>query len=129
MVLGYWRIRKVLPSALKTSPARNHEEARQRTLWLYRTCLRQAAEIQQIYPLDVPIPHIRARMRQEFEKNRYVAQLDSINTLLMKGQMELEETLYMWKTQATVMNYFREPYEIKAERKKASNWLADFYSQ
>jgi NADH dehydrogenase (ubiquinone) 1 alpha subcomplex subunit 6 len=54
----------------------------------------QAAEIQAIYPLDVPVYQIRRRMRQEFEKNRFVRDLDTINVLLFKGWTELEETLY-----------------------------------
>jgi NADH dehydrogenase (ubiquinone) 1 alpha subcomplex subunit 6 len=120
MPLGYFRIRKIIPAAVKTQPCATSEEARQRTLWLYRTCLRQvhpihlhslndtqAAEIQALYPLDVPVPQIRRRMREEFEKNRYVKNLDVINAVLMKGTMELEEMLHMWKTHSHVMKYFK----------------------
>ena len=45
--------------------------------------------------MDVPVYQIRRRMRQEFDKNRFVDQLSVRNTLIMKGSMELEETLYM----------------------------------
>lgn len=34
------------------------------------------------------------------------------------GNMELEETLYMWKTKSHVMKYFKEPYELEQEAKK-----------
>lgn len=126
MVLGYFRIRKILPSEFKTQPAASKEEARQRAIWLYRTCLRHAPEIQSIYPLDIPISQIRQRMREEFEKNRFVDNLDTINVLLMKGQMELEETLYMWKTRGHVEHMFsKESHEIVKENEKKS-WMSGF---
>jgi NADH dehydrogenase (ubiquinone) 1 alpha subcomplex subunit 6 len=65
-------------------------------------------------------------MRQEFEKNRYLQNLDVINVSLMKGIMELEEMLYMWKTPSHMMKYFKEPQEIKQEFQKI-DFLSSFY--
>lgn len=65
-------------------------------------------------------------MRQEFEKHRYVDDLAVKSGLLMKGTMELEETLYMWKTHSHVMKYFQEPYEIAREQKLKQDWMAGF---
>ena len=67
-------------------------------------------------------------MRQEFEKNRYVRDLDAINVLLFKGVAELEETLYMWKTQSHVLKYFKDPEDAQEdERKSRGGWLQAFY--
>lgn len=68
---------------------------------------------------------IRQRMRQEFEKNRFVDNLDVKNMMIFRGTAELEETLYKWKTTNHVMKYFKEDYETKATQKKG--FLQEFY--
>lgn len=68
-------------------------------------------------------------MREEFEKNRYVDNLNVINTLLMKGQAEFEETIHMWKTANHVMKYFKDAEDVAVERQKSGGFLAEFYSQ
>ena len=65
-------------------------------------------------------------MRQEFERNRFVDDLAVKSGLLMKGTMELEETLYMWKTQSHVMKYFKEPFELAREQAVKQDWMAGF---
>lgn len=40
MALGYFKLRKIIPSAAKTIPATSVPEARQKSLALYRSCLR-----------------------------------------------------------------------------------------
>ena len=64
-------------------------------------------------------------MRQEFEKNRYVDNLDAINVLLFRGVLELEETLYMWKTVNHVMNYFKDAEDLEEEGRK-KDFLSGF---
>jgi NADH dehydrogenase (ubiquinone) 1 alpha subcomplex subunit 6 len=67
-------------------------------------------------------------MRQEFEKNRYVDNLDVKNMLIFQGAAELEETLHMWKTQSHIMKYFKDPEEVREEREKKQDFLSEFYS-
>ncbi|KAI3646886.1 hypothetical protein MP228_007107 [Amoeboaphelidium protococcarum] len=140
MALGYFRLRKIIPSNWKTQNAKSPEEARQRVIWLYRQCLRYSPEIQSLYPLDIPIYQMRAKFRAEFDKNKYVSNLSTINMLLGKGQMELEEFLYMWKTQGSAMDFFVKgegavpeddtaraiPQSIQAPNE--SKFLRDFYN-
>lgn len=104
--MGYFRLRKILPASIKTRRAETAEEARQRVLHLYRQCLRQSPEIQMLYPLDVPLHQMRQKFRSEFERNRHVTSLATINVLLSKGHMELEEMLHMWKTHGSTMDFF-----------------------
>lgn len=125
MVLGYFRLRKLLPAEWKTQPSKTPDEARRRAIQLYRLALRYAPELQSLYVLDMPVNAIRARFRQEFERHRHISpdtQLDTVNHLLMRGQMELEEMLYMWKTRGHMMKYFTEPYEhsVRSARPQSS---------
>lgn len=64
-------------------------------------------------------------MRQEFERHRFVKNLDTINVLLFKGTAELEETLYMWKTANHVMRYFKDVEQLETEA-RTSGWLNGF---
>lgn len=54
-------------------------------------------EIVKIYVLEVPIPAVRAKIRQEFERNRYVKQLPVVDMLITKSNMEFQETMNYWK--------------------------------
>lgn len=54
-------------------------------------------EIVKIYVLNVPIPAARAKIRQEFERNRYVKQLPVVDMLIAKSNMEFQETMNYWK--------------------------------
>ncbi|RMJ21539.1 nadh-ubiquinone oxidoreductase [Aspergillus sp. HF37] len=60
-----------------------------------------------MYSLNIPVSAIRTKIRQEFEKNRYVKQLSVIDVLLFQSNTEFQETLNFWKQLAHVMKYFR----------------------
>ncbi len=50
----------------------------------------QAPEIQQMYSLNMPVSAIRTKMRQEFERHRYVAQLKTVDVLLFNSHTEFQ---------------------------------------
>jgi hypothetical protein len=50
----------------------------------------QAPEIQTMYSLNMPVSRLRTKMRQEFERHRYVSQLPTVDVLLSKSQMEYQ---------------------------------------
>jgi hypothetical protein len=60
-----------------------------------------------MYLLDVSTPAIRAKIRQEFERNRYVQQLPVVDMLVTKSNMEFQETMNYWKQIPHIMRYFR----------------------
>jgi len=52
------------------------------------TC--KAPEIQTMYSLNMPVAKIRAKVRQEFEKHRYVNQLQAVDVLLQLHHAEYQ---------------------------------------
>jgi NADH dehydrogenase (ubiquinone) 1 alpha subcomplex subunit 6 len=63
------------------------EEARGRTLALYREFLREIPRMVAIYPLDLPISTLRASMRRKFNAAKNETSLPIINRLLIKGKL------------------------------------------
>lgn len=43
-----------------------------------------------MYSLNMPVSAIRTKMRQEFERHRYVAQLKTVDVLLMNSHQEFQ---------------------------------------
>jgi NADH dehydrogenase (ubiquinone) 1 alpha subcomplex subunit 6 len=78
-----------------------------------------------LYALEVSSRQIRSRVRQEFEKHRYVSDTKVIDRLLFKGRQEYEETMNQWKQKTHVMRYFNEdPYAPR----KPETFLEKFYA-
>ncbi|EEP78214.1 NADH-ubiquinone oxidoreductase 14.8 kDa subunit [Uncinocarpus reesii 1704] len=67
----------------------------------------QSPEIQTMYSLNLPVSAIRTKIRQEFERHRYVNQLPAVDVLLFQSHAEFQETLNFWKQLSHVMKYFR----------------------
>lgn len=52
--------------------------------------LLQAPEIQQMYSLNMPVSALRTKMRQEFERHRYVNQISVVDMLLFQSHAEFQ---------------------------------------
>ncbi len=50
----------------------------------------QAPEIQTMYSLNKPVAELRTKMRQEFERHRYVSQLSVVDVLLFQNHAEFQ---------------------------------------
>jgi NADH dehydrogenase (ubiquinone) 1 alpha subcomplex subunit 6 len=46
-----------------------------------------------MYSLNMPVSKIRTRVRQEYERHRYVGQLPTVDVLISKSQMEFQVRL------------------------------------
>ena len=44
---------------------------------------------------------VRLKIRQDFERNRHIDNLDVINMLLHKNQQEYQETMNQWKQEVS----------------------------
>lgn len=69
--------------------------------------MQQAPEIVNLYVLDMPVPAVRSKIRQEFERHRYINQLSVVDVLITKNNMEFQETMNYWKQIPQLMKYFR----------------------
>ncbi|KAK9476381.1 subunit NB4M of protein NADH:Ubiquinone oxidoreductase [Lipomyces japonicus] len=97
-----------------TSPAKATLDA----VHLYRRFLRAVPTIVRLYQIDFPLPTVRSKIRQEFERQRFVTSLPVINILIAKGHMEYQETINFWKQKPQVFKYFvQEEYPERYVRK------------
>ncbi|CAN8030454.1 unnamed protein product [Ixodes persulcatus] len=88
-------------------------EARRRVLNLYKAWYRQMPSIVKMYDIPVTAEQGRSKLRQEFLKNKHVRDIRSIDLLVIKGQMELVETLKIFKQKSHVMAFFKDTVEPK----------------
>lgn len=122
------------------------EEARKRVLNLYRAWYRQVpyiGEFWHFFPLvmsslvyifflcstvkDFDIPksekQVRDKLKEEFLKNKDVKDIRVIDMLVIKGQMDLKESVNIWKQKGHIMKYWQESVE-----QKPTDFLSKFFS-
>ncbi|CAN6668955.1 hypothetical protein TRVA0_041S00430 [Trichomonascus vanleenenianus] len=100
-------------------------ELRARVLALYRNFMRNASNISSTYELAYPAAKIRTKIRQEFERHRFVQDVGVINHLASKGHMEFQETINFWKQQSHVYKFFLAE-EATHEKQKPDDFLDKF---
>jgi len=92
------------------------EEAKSRVLGLYKAWYRQAPYIVMDYDIPKSVEQCRDKLRERFEENRHVKDIRVIDALVAKGQMELKETVNIWKQKHHLMSlYFKETQEPKSK--------------
>ncbi|KAI0486813.1 complex 1 protein [Xylaria cf. heliscus] len=89
-----------------TRQSTNWPDAKRRVLAAYREWIRAAPEIQTMYSVPFPVSTIRTRMRQEFERHRYVNKLPVVDVLIQQNNAEYQEMMNFWKQTTHVMSYF-----------------------
>ncbi|KAJ4379396.1 hypothetical protein N0V86_005441 [Didymella sp. IMI 355093] len=100
--------------AQRTRSSVNWTDAKKRVIHSYRDWVRSAPEIQTMYSLNLPVSTLRTKIRQEFERHRYVNQMKTVDVLLFNSHQEFQETLNYWKQVSHVLKYFRAEEDPKA---------------
>ncbi|KAL1868489.1 hypothetical protein Daus18300_005923 [Diaporthe australafricana] len=111
--------------ARKTRQSINWAEAQKRVLGTYRQWIRAAPEIQTMYNVPFPVSVIRTKMREEFERNRFVNKLPIVDVLLFKSDAEYQETMNFWKQSNHVMSYFKED-NFRGDHRLPSSFMSGF---
>ncbi|PIA13707.1 hypothetical protein COEREDRAFT_83304 [Coemansia reversa NRRL 1564] len=91
---------------LVTRSSTSLKDARTRAIHLYRQWQKSVPQFMIDYHLSMPQAVVRSKIRENFEKNRYVSDPRVIDVLLFKGQIEFEETYNVWKQYSHVLRYF-----------------------
>src|SRR6266536_1408502 len=78
----------IIPGMATSSTPPLSKAARQETVSL--TVRLQSPEIQTMYSLNMPVSAIRTKVRQEFERHRFVNQLSVVDVLLFQSHSEFQ---------------------------------------
>ncbi|KAE8752934.1 hypothetical protein FOCC_FOCC000279 [Frankliniella occidentalis] len=97
------------------------EDSRRRVLALYKAWYRQIPHI--VSEIDIPKnqKQCQEKLREEFLKHKDVKDIRVIDMLIIKGQMELKETVTKWKQVGHVMAYWKDTVN-----KKPTDFLGKF---
>ncbi|CAH2096190.1 unnamed protein product [Euphydryas editha] len=101
----------------------NQAEARSRVLNLYKAWYRQIPYIVKDFDIPKSEEQCRAKLKEIFLKNKDVTDIRVIDLLVIKGQMELKETVNTWKQKGHVMTFFK-----PTEEPKPKDFLSKFFS-
>ncbi|KAJ2899098.1 hypothetical protein MKZ38_003404 [Zalerion maritima] len=111
--------------AKRTSQSLDWPHAKTRVLSAYREWIRAAPDIQKMYSMPKPVAAIRTRVRQEFERHRFVNQLPVVDKLITKSHMDYQETMNYWRQMTHMMSYFKDE-NWRGDKRLPSNFMEGF---
>ncbi|XP_059809767.1 NADH dehydrogenase [ubiquinone] 1 alpha subcomplex subunit 6 [Hypanus sabinus] len=103
--------------------SRDQSEARRRVRELYRAWYREVPNTIRKFHLDISVKQGRDKVREIFMRNAHVTDPRVIDILVIKGKMDLEETIKVWKQRTHIMRYFHE-----TETPQPTDFLSRFFA-
>ncbi|XP_071965554.1 NADH dehydrogenase [ubiquinone] 1 alpha subcomplex subunit 6-like [Antedon mediterranea] len=108
---------------VKLMMSKNPQESRRRVIQLYKAWWREVPHAIQQYYLDITIKQGRDKVREMFMKNAHIRDTRTVDLLVIKGKIDLDETIQVWKQRPHIMNYFdKDPNNMMD-----SDFLTKFY--
>ncbi|XP_014599004.1 PREDICTED: NADH dehydrogenase [ubiquinone] 1 alpha subcomplex subunit 6 [Polistes canadensis] len=101
----------------------NHVDAHRRVLALYKAWCRQIPIMLSDYDISYTQKQCLEKVRSEFLRNKYVTDLRVIDLLIIKGQMELQEVVAIWKPTGNLLFCFKDTFNPKPK-----DFLGKFYA-
>ncbi|XP_075220291.1 NADH dehydrogenase (ubiquinone) B14 subunit [Lycorma delicatula] len=105
--------RAVVKRQVKPLLSLDRQEARKRVINLYRAWYRQIPYIVQDFDIPKSIEQCREKLRSEFEKNRHLTDIRVIDMKVVKGQIDLQECVHIWKQSCHIMQFWKDTVEPK----------------
>uniref|UniRef100_A0A8C8AA58 NADH dehydrogenase [ubiquinone] 1 alpha subcomplex subunit 6 n=1 Tax=Otus sunia TaxID=257818 RepID=A0A8C8AA58_9STRI len=96
--------RGAVSAAVKPIFSRDLGEAKRRVRELYRAWYREVPNTVHLYQLDITVKQGRNKVREMFLKNANVTDPRVIDMLVIKGKMDLQETIHVWKQRTHIMS-------------------------
>ena len=103
-----------------TASSGSLQEASRRALNLYRRVLKSCPKVKTVFDVDMPVAEMRAAITWHFRKSSHIKDPRVVDMLVVKGEMDLEETLMQYKQKPHLLRILEDPNYLKTKTPEIS---------